>query len=617
MLERLLPHVHRFEDACNVYVVHDGDRAVLIDCGSGEVTKHLGALGVTTVDWVLFTHHHRDQCYGAKTLVERGARLAVPQHERYLFENASDYWQQKRVFDNFNDRHTFFTVGENLNVGAVLEDYEPFEWGPYSFFVLPTPGHTQGSSSLILEVDDTRVAFVGDLIHAGGKLYQLHAMENDYGDLAGVHWTAQSIQALRKKDVSLALPSHGPVVEDPRECIDLLDERLHALAEIQRDRTGAAPDGRFAHEVKMEEITPHLLWGTQATCSNFYVIRSESGKGLFIDYPYFSSAVFLTAMHTPECFARLRFTEHHLDELRDDWGIREFDVVIPTHIHDDHVLGIPYLQQHHGTKCWALEDVAKVIESPERWNTPCIMETPVRIDRRLRDRERFEWEGFSFEIVFYPGQTEFHAAIFCEVDGKRVLFAGDSTYELKRYMPEKETEWMVNSVLRNSLTFGMHRKCAEEFERLRPDLVCPGHGPLRDVQPEAYASHTEYVTRKEEIWRSLLPEPAELGIDLFWVRLVPYQMRMAPGQTEELTVELRNPFEREVRLDVVLHCAGIEFTPPEAKTVLGVGAKTALRFRATRSAEAVLGTGCRHLMTAEIRVDGKSFGPVAEALLIV
>jgi hypothetical protein len=24
--------------------------------------------------------------------------------------------------------------------------------------------------------------------------------------------------------------------------------------------------------------------------------------------------------------------------------------VVPTHIHDDHTCGIPYLQRHHGTK---------------------------------------------------------------------------------------------------------------------------------------------------------------------------------------------------------------------------------------------------------------------------
>ena len=87
-MEEILPNLHRLEDSCNVYVLTDGDRALLIDCGSGAVLDALPALGVKQVDWVLFTHHHRDQCYGADRLVSHGARLAVPEHERFLFEQA-------------------------------------------------------------------------------------------------------------------------------------------------------------------------------------------------------------------------------------------------------------------------------------------------------------------------------------------------------------------------------------------------------------------------------------------------------------------------------------------------------------------------------------------------
>src|SRR5437879_3065051 len=82
-LERILPHLHVYAEACNVYVVHHGDRALLIDCGSGVVTDALSSIGIKSVDWVLFTHHHRDQCFGARGLADRGAQLAVPSHERY------------------------------------------------------------------------------------------------------------------------------------------------------------------------------------------------------------------------------------------------------------------------------------------------------------------------------------------------------------------------------------------------------------------------------------------------------------------------------------------------------------------------------------------------------
>jgi len=617
-LERVLPNVYRFEDTCNVYVVTHEDHAVLIDCGSGAVEPALHDIGVKTVDWVLFTHHHRDQCCGTPRFVSGGTRLAVPRHERFLFERAEDYWQQKRVYDNFNDRNTFLTLGENLPVAETLDDYESFTWEPYSFFVLPTPGHTQGSITLIVEIDETRFAFTGDLMHDGGKLYQLHAMENDYGDLTGANWVAQSICALKKKQVSLVLPSHGPIIRDPAGCMETLDARLHDLMALQRDRLGGTPDGKFAHEIKMEAISPHLLWGTDATCSNFFVIRADNGRSLMIDYPYASAGLFLTSLHTPEPFAELRFIEHHLDELTDDWGITSFDVVVPTHIHDDHVCGIPYLQRHHGTQCWSLDDVAKVLEAPHRWNTPCIMSTPIRIDRQLTDGERFTWEGFDVEIVFYPGQTEFHAAIFAEIDDRRVLFSGDSTYPLNRYLPEKESEWMVNSVLRNSLTYAMHRKCADEFERLRPQLVCPGHGPNWDVPPDAYASHRAYAERKEAVWRSLLPEPGEVGVDLFWARLMPYQTEIARGETAEFSIELRNSFGVGVTFEAELNCPHAASVEPTTRSItLAPGEQGIITFQVCIEPKAPCHRYRRHLVTADLCVNGKPHGPITEALLVI
>ncbi len=617
-MQEIASNLYVFDDTCNVYVLRDGDRAILIDCGSGAIVDQLPQIGVEQVDWVLFTHHHRDQCFGASRLLQQGASLAAPQYERHLFDRAHDYWQQKRIFDNYNDRSTFFTIGEDLPVARALEDYERFEWGPYSLFILPTPGHTHGSVTLIVTLNGRTVAFTGDLMHDDGKLYQLHAMEYEYGDLIGATLTAQSITALRKKDVSLALPSHGPIIESPNDCIDRLDERLHALLDLMRDRVGAPPGNRFPHEIQLEEITPHLLWGTEHTCSNFYVIKSDSGKALFIDYPYFSRGIFLTSLHSPEPFAQLRFTEHHLDELCERWGIRKFDVVIATHIHDDHVCGIPYLQKHYDTKCWTLEDVAKVIEAPERWNTPCIMQPPVRVDRRFQDGERFEWEGIPFEIVFYPGQTEFHAAIAADIDGRRVLFSGDSSYPLKRYLPEKKKEWMVNSVLRNSLTFAMHRKCADEFERLHPDLLCPGHGPYYEIPEEAFKSHREYVECKEAVWRDLLPAPEELGVDLFWARLLPYQSRVGPGSEVEYTLQLRNSFDKEATFSAHLTSAlPASVHPEQAQVTLAPGARGELTFRAHIPENAPSHSHCRHLVTAHVVVDGRSYGPITEALLVV
>ena len=88
-----------------------------------------------------------------------------------------------------------------------------------------------------------------------------------------------------------------------------------------------------------------------------------------------------------QAFETTRFTEHHLEELEERFGVSSIEVVVPTHIHDDHTCGIPYLQRHHGTSCWALDEVAKVLESPTEWaSTPCAYPKPIRIDREARPR---------------------------------------------------------------------------------------------------------------------------------------------------------------------------------------------------------------------------------------
>ena len=82
----------------------------MIDCGSGAVRSVISELGVSQIDWALFTHHYRDQCFGAADLAADGVKLAVPKFERLHFGQASEYWQQKRIYDNCTDRGTFFTI---------------------------------------------------------------------------------------------------------------------------------------------------------------------------------------------------------------------------------------------------------------------------------------------------------------------------------------------------------------------------------------------------------------------------------------------------------------------------------------------------------------------------
>ena len=590
---------------------------------AGRALLIAGALaetGAAGVEWVLHTHHHRDQCAGTPALAAAGARVAVPEHERHLFEEAELFWRTRRVYDNYDNRNTFFAAARDIAVDAVLEDYETFTWRGYRFEVVPAKGHTRGSSMLIATIDGQRVAFTGDLMSAGGTLYQLHAMEYAYSGMEGIGFTIESIDALARLDVQAAYPSHGDAITDVAGDIARLRRRLADCVALGNGLRVAGsredlPASHFLPDARMQPLSRHLLWGGPWTCSNFYVVLSDSGKAMFVDYGHSLA----THMHTNSEHhgqESLRFVAHHLEELRDDYGVTELDLVVPTHIHDDHTCGIPYLQRHHGTRCWALGEVAQVLEDPAAWaSTPCTYPRPIRIDRYLHDGECFTWEEYRFDIYFAPGQTEFHSVYAGLIDGRRVAFTGDNFF-LSNELRAGETirKPIQTTVMRNSFQLGMHRRCAEVMRRVDPELICPGHGGVIDCSKQQVDEYADFIARKERAFRNLVAEPADHYVDLFWARLLPYLATVQPGGSVAYRLLLRNNLERDATYTA-------ELDPPPGWSA---GAAASVRLRAGERGEVTLqatapaaGDGIRRLATARIDVDGQSHGAIAEALVTV
>ena len=613
-------HLHRWTDTCNVYCITSGDRGILVDAGSGNVVEHLDEIGVAGIDWVLHTHHHRDQCWGTNRVRATGAKVAVPEYERYLFENAELFWRHKRVYDNYNDRSTFFTVSENIPVDAELLDYETFSWEGIDLEIVPAKGHTHGSSMLVGEIDGRKVAFSGDLMQAGGRLYQYHGMEYGYGDREGALFTWQSAMALSKLAPDLALPSHGEVIEDPVGDCERLEAGLEAMARLGGGTRMSGGNLPVLLDVLPEahyiQLSRHLLWSGPQTVSNFYVILSESGKACFIDYGH-SYAAYMAVAQEREDFDTMRFVAHHLDELRETYGVTEIDVVLITHIHDDHTVGIPYLQRHEGTAAWALDEVAKVLASPAEWSsTPCTLKKPIEFAKILGDGERVSWEEYEFELYHAPGQTEFHSVIGVEIDGQKVAFTGDNVFtDLAPGRDGGLTEQLYQTtVLRNSYQLWMHHKCADVMDAVAPDLVCPGHRQVFAWDETKGLEYRDFIERNEQAVRRLTGEPADVSVDVFWARLRPYLSEVAPGEVVTYTLMLRNNFDQETSFEArLLAPPGWETANEFAELKMGVGEKGELTIAATAPTAADI----RRIVTAEIKIDGVTQGPIAEALVTV
>src|SRR5688572_17745364 len=85
------PEVLVYTDTCNVYVLRDGDAAILFNLGDGGVLEQLDEIGVKNVEWVLFTDHHREQCQGIGRVDRARTKIAAPKDEQPLFETPREF----------------------------------------------------------------------------------------------------------------------------------------------------------------------------------------------------------------------------------------------------------------------------------------------------------------------------------------------------------------------------------------------------------------------------------------------------------------------------------------------------------------------------------------------
>ena len=195
--ERVSENIHRLSDTCNVYLVQDGRRGVLIDFGAGRALDQVDELGTTEISRVLVTHHHRDQVQGLQRAADAGIEIWVPPVEQALIHHIDAHWQARAIENNYDVREDRFSLLGSVPITGTVSEYLPMRIGRRSFTPIPTPGHTIGSVSYLATIDGQRVAFTGDLIYAPGKIWSLAATMWSYAELPGVASTILSLLALR------------------------------------------------------------------------------------------------------------------------------------------------------------------------------------------------------------------------------------------------------------------------------------------------------------------------------------------------------------------------------------------------------------------------------------
>ncbi|WP_327027882.1 MBL fold metallo-hydrolase [Micromonospora sp. NBC_01740] len=548
-VSEIAPGIFRVRDTCNVYVVRspegsegpdgvtgrDGTSAArtafAIDFGSGLALDHLAEMGIDRITDVLMTHHHRDQGQGLPLAVAAGIRIHVPPVERDLFADAEGMWQARTLHNDYNLRQDRFSLLESVPVHDVVPEYRRRTYAGTTVEVVPTPGHTTGSVTYLVERGGRRLAFTGDLVYAPGKVWSLAATQWSYTDNEGPAMTVLSCYQLMERDLDLLLPSHGEPMDEPRAALGLLATRMGQYVDSRRPYPW---DLRDRLDNPFTALTEHLLLNrTSNSCS--YVLLSETGAALVIDYGYDMT----TGLPSGTDRASRRPWLASLPALRRNHGVTSIEVALPTHYHDDHVAGMNLLRDVAGTEIWAPENVAGILEAPMVEDLPCTWYDPIPVDRRLPLGEIFTWHEYEIMVHELPGHTLYAAAYEFVVDGVTVLVTSDQQVGSGVRGGPRE---VLNYQYRNRFRIGDYRASAELYRRVGPGLMVSGHWAPRWVTDDYLELLTEAGDELVRVHQDLLPlDEGEVVADGVLARIAPYYSRAQTGTVARFVVSVSNP----------------------------------------------------------------------------
>jgi len=258
-----------------LYLLEDDEGLTLVDCGPNldvtydSLSRYLASINrkFSDIHLVVVTHYHADH-YGyigelkrltsAETAMHRiGASLA--EGYRSNSEEHMDEVVQLAIQYGMPEEYTeiikpFFGILRRIvspaKIDRKLEDEDEISIGSSRYLVIWTPGHSP--DHICLYNPEKKVLLSGDHLlqeitpHIGIDALKGRNPLKDY---------LKSLRRIKKYDIAVAFPGHGPIIKDPQRRINEIlhhhDERMRLMSEAV---TGSP---KTAYEVSLE------IWGEE------------------------------------------------------------------------------------------------------------------------------------------------------------------------------------------------------------------------------------------------------------------------------------------------------------------------------------------------------------------
>ncbi len=534
---QLSHHLYVHHGHINTGILRDRNRALLIDPGGDSLHTTLTELGITQVEQVLFTHHHRDNTTGFP--IPDNTRVGVPAKEAAWFSEVETFWNDPKYrwhLYNYHPHNLMLTAP--IRVDDTYTEGAQIQWGPASLQVLETPGHTDESVTYLIDVDGERFAFSGDLIYDEGKLWELYSLQkgqqtSDYhGFLGAKDELIESLEKVRSASPTALIPTHGVVMEDPDKAIDALFHQLAycydkyvAISALRHyfPQLFTEFEKRAGHmPIREGKPPPEFLRHFGTT----WIIISENDEAFVMDCGSSNVIKQIQQLQADNDLDRSLQAHIATPEVTQFWV---------THYHDDHVDAIPEFQTTFPCETITDEVVARVITNPIGFRLPCISPAVTRVDRITRDGDSWQWNEFTMTAYHFPGQTYYHGGLLVEGRGVRMFFAGDS------FTMAGIDDYCSGN--RNLLGADVgYEKCLRLIQQLKPTHIFNCHvDPAFDFTDAEIQCMLDTLAEREKCYTALFPwDHANYGMDEHWVRCYPYEQEVAQGETAELRVEITN-----------------------------------------------------------------------------
>jgi hypothetical protein len=202
-----------------------------------------------------------------------------------------------------------------------------------------------------------------------------------------------------------------------------------------------------------------------------------------------------------------------------------------------------------------------------------------------------------------------------EVDGKRVVHVGDQQGWASAV--KRKDGFYHNYVYQNRFKRGEMIRAAGYFRDRRPDTIISGHWETLQGDDALFAVFEKAGCEQRRLHESLLPvDEIDWDSDGIGAVIYPYRIEIPPKVNRtDLELVVRNPFDRNtVAAARIIAPPAWGVVPEERHAAVEPLEETSFSFSLTVPEEACVRN---QPIAADITIDGKPFGQIAEALVTV